>query len=231
MKRPAIALFDIDGTLMTTNGAGRRAFSRTFETLYGRADACASFAFGGLTDRSIVRRGLEVIGVPATGAAIDAWLDTYIHNLQDELQHAAAGLVRPNPGVESAVLAARENGMAVGLGTGNILAGARLKLEQVELHRHFAFGGFGSDAEQRIDLIRIGAQRGAALLGKPLSACRVVVIGDTPHDVAAGQAIGAECIGVGTGRYSAKTLRDHGAHAAFDDLSDPAALDALLSGC
>jgi phosphoglycolate phosphatase-like HAD superfamily hydrolase len=118
--------------------------------------------------------------------------------------------------------------MAQGLGTGNIVEGARLKLEHVGLYHHFDFGGFGSDHELRVELIRLAAERGAQQLGRKRDACRVVVIGDTPKDVDAARAIGAESLGVGTGSFSAESLRQHGATYAFADLNEAGALSALL---
>jgi phosphoglycolate phosphatase-like HAD superfamily hydrolase len=118
--------------------------------------------------------------------------------------------------------------MAQGLGTGNVIEGARLKLEHVGLFEHFGFGGFGSDHELRVELIRVGAERGAQQLGRKREECRVVVIGDTPKDIDAARGIGAESLGVGTGSFSVTQLREHGATHAFDDLSTPGALAALL---
>jgi phosphoglycolate phosphatase-like HAD superfamily hydrolase len=120
--------------------------------------------------------------------------------------------------------------MAVGLGTGNVREGARIKLERVGVHHHFRFGGFGNDAEARPEVIRLGAERGAAELGVPLAECRVVVIGDTPRDVHAAASIGAECIAVATGSYSVEELQASGARHTFPDFSEPVALSALLSG-
>jgi len=116
----------------------------------------------------------------------------------------------------------------VGLGTGNIREGARVKLERVRLYQHFDFGGFGDDHELRPELIRVGAERGARALGLPLGAVRVVVIGDTPKDVAAALAIGAEAIGVGTGSFRPQALLQAGATHAFDTLEHPGALEAVL---
>jgi phosphoglycolate phosphatase-like HAD superfamily hydrolase len=118
--------------------------------------------------------------------------------------------------------------MAQGLGTGNIVEGARLKLEHVGLYHHFGFGGFGSDHELRVELIRVGAERGARQLGRKREACRVVVIGDTPKDIDAARGIGAESLAVGTGSFSSTELRQYGATYAFDDLSAAGALAALL---
>jgi phosphoglycolate phosphatase-like HAD superfamily hydrolase len=225
--KATVLLFDIDGTLVTTGGAGRRAMRRGFSELYGETQAL-EFAFDGLTDRSIVRRGLESVGEPVTDQAIDRVLERYLRALEDEVQKVPEERYRVHVGMREAIRVARELGAAIGLGTGNVREGARMKLERVALYAEFAFGGFGCDAEVRSDLIRIGAERGARALGQPSECCRVVVIGDTPKDVAAAQAIGAECIGVGTGSYSAAVLRQSGATAAFDDLSQDAALDALL---
>jgi phosphoglycolate phosphatase len=228
VRRPTVLLFDIDGTLVTTGGVGRRAVDRAFARCHGRADACSAIRLDGMTDRSITRLGLQAIGVPVSEASIDALLEVYLEELQAELLVADAASYRVHNGMHAALLAAAERGVALGLGTGNVRKGARLKLEHVGLYHHFAFGGFGDDHELRVELIRKGAERGAAELGQPLSACRVVVIGDTPKDIDAARGIGAESIGVGTGSFSAAELRAHGATHAFDDLAAPQALAALL---
>lgn len=228
MARPTVLLFDIDGTLVTTGGVGRRAVERAFHRAHGRPDACALIRFDGMTDWSITRLGLDAIGVPPTDEAIAQLLDIYLGELAAELGAATAESYRVHAGVPEALAAARERGMALGLGTGNLEAGARLKLEHVGLYHHFGFGGFGSDHELRVELIRVGAERGARQLGLPVAACRVVVIGDTPKDVDAARGIGAESIGVGTASFSAQQLREHGATYAFDDLRAPGALAALL---
>lgn len=221
-------LWDIDGTLVTTGGVGRRAVERAFEREHGRGDACTLIRFDGMTDRAITRLGLEAIGVEATDAAIDAVLASYLEELRAELALSSRHSYRVHAGVETALAAAKQRGMAQGLGTGNIAEGARLKLEHVGLYHHFDFGGFGSDHELRVELIRLGAERGAQQLGHARKACRIVVIGDTPKDVDAARGIGAESIGLGTGSFSAEQLREHGATYAFADLSEPGALAALL---
>ena len=229
MPRPTVALFDIDGTLIVTGGTGRRSVNRAFDKLHGRADACDSFGFDGMTDRLIARTGLEAIGVEASPEAIDAWLAEYLIALADEVARADGARFRLLPSMREAIAAAEDAGMAVGLGTGNVREGARIKLERVGVHHHFRFGGFGCDAEARPEVIRLGAERGAAELGAPLGACRVVVIGDTPRDVQAAASIGAECIAVATGSYSVEQLRASGAAHTFPDFSDPVALSVLLS--
>src|SRR5262249_36288604 len=136
---------------------------------------------------------------------------------------------RLHAGILDSLDAARgQTQVAVGLGTGNIREGARVKLSRVGIYDRFAFGGFGCDHEDRCELLRFGARRGADLLGALLQDCRVVVIGDTPKDVAAAQGIGAESIGVGTGRFSAAELLACGASFAFRDLSEAGAREAML---
>jgi phosphoglycolate phosphatase-like HAD superfamily hydrolase len=225
--RPTVLLFDVDGTLVTTPGAGRRALGRGFARRWGRADALASVSFGGMTDRAIVRAGLAAVGEAASEALIDAVIAEYLPALEDELA-AAVGF-----GVHRGVLdvldaLARVPGVAVGVGTGNVRAGAGVKLRWAGIEDRFAFGGYGCDHEERAEILRAGARRGAARLGATPGACRVVVIGDTPRDVAAALAVGAEAIGVGTCGYSPEALRASGATHAFPDLAQVAVVDVLL---
>jgi phosphoglycolate phosphatase-like HAD superfamily hydrolase len=227
--RPTVLLFDIDGTLVTTGGAGRRAISRAFEKLHGRLDACDSFSLSGMTDRAIVRKALSIIGSEATPQAIDALIDCYLSFLHEEVERTAERDYFVHAGMREAVAESRaRKDVAVGLGTGNVRQGARVKLERVGIYDQFSFGGFGCDHEDRVELIRHGARCGAQLLGAPLEECRVVVIGDTPKDVAAAKGIGALCIGVGTGSFTAAALREAGADFAFSDFTERGALEALL---
>jgi phosphoglycolate phosphatase len=224
--RPTVYLFDIDGTLIDTGGAGRRAITRAFARAHGRGDACGYLRFGGMTDRAIVRAGLSAIGAPVDAAAIDRVLDVYLEMLREEILEAKDVVLR---GVEAAVeraLAVSEG--AVGLGTGNIREGARIKLAHAGMHHCFSFGGYGCDHETRSELLRIGAERGAEKLGASLEACRVVVIGDTPKDIAAARAIGAECVAVATGSYGVAELVEHGPSCVAHDLTDPVAASALF---
>lgn len=228
--RPTVLLFDIDGTLVTTGGAGRRSIDRAFALLHGRPDACSHFSFDGMTDRGIVRLGLQAIGVPVDDAAIDELLARYVDCLAEAVSSVPDDRYIVHAGMREAVDAGLAAGMAVGLGTGNVREGARVKLSRVGLFEKFSFGGFGDDHELRPELIRRGAERGAAQLGVKLSAARVVVIGDTPKDVSAAHAIGAQSIGVATGGYTAEQLRSSGATRVFETLADEGAIHALLRG-
>ncbi len=223
-----IVLFDIDGTLITTGGVGRRAIELAFEDLYGDRTACSHFSFDGMTDRAIMREGLTRLGREVTGEEVDRLITAYVRHLEDAIAAAPADSYRVHDGMHDAIAACEKAGFAVGLGTGNIKEGARLKLARVNLYDRFAFGGFGDDHEQRDLLLAAGVKRGAARLGVEPGAVPVVVIGDSPRDVAAAKAIGAACIGVGTGSSSAQKLLELGATAAFDSLAAPGALEALL---
>jgi phosphoglycolate phosphatase len=227
--QPTVLLFDVDGTLVTTGGVGRRALEVAFERAYQRRDACRSFRLDGMTDRAIVRQGLLAIDIEPSEERIDRVLADYLQVLHEEVQAAPATSYRVHAGMQAVLESAASRGeVAVGLGTGNIREGARIKLERVALYHHFPFGGFGCDAEERPALIRRGAERGAARLGVPLELCRVVVIGDTPKDVAAAQAIGAESVGVGTASFTPAQLLAVGATHAFADLSVLGAAEAVL---
>lgn len=226
--RPTILLFDIDGTLVTTGGAGRRAMARGFASIFGRPEAM-HFAMDGMTDRSIVKRALTSIGEPAQEDSVDRVLAAYVEALREEVQSVPDEQYRVHQGMHDAIALGKQRGAAVGLGTGNVQVGARVKLERVGLHSEFSFGGFGCDAEERAHVLAIGAQRGAKLLGVPVLECSVVVIGDTPKDVVAARGIGASCVGVATGRYSVAELMASGADSAFPDLTAPGALAALFA--
>ena len=226
--QPLVLLFDIDGTLISTGGAGNRAIVAAFAELYGRPDATAHFKFGGMTDRAIAREGLRTIGKPDSSADIEALLAAYVRALQIELTTTVGH--RVHQGILPALLAAETRAdCAIGLGTGNVREGARAKLLPVSLHHRFSFGGFGCDHEDRAELIKVGQARGAEKLGRAVSDVRTVVIGDTPKDITAAHANGAFALAVATGGFTESELRACGADLAVADLSVAGALAALLA--
>jgi phosphoglycolate phosphatase-like HAD superfamily hydrolase len=176
-----------------------------------------------------VRRFLDDSGQGATEARIDQILERYLAVLAEEVARVPAHQYRLHPGVLAAL--DRVGGLpavALGLGTGNVERGARIKLERVGVSERFAFGGFGDDHEDRVALLAVGAERGAARLGVDPASCRVVVIGDTPRDVAAAKAIGAESVAVATGTIDVPTLQACEPTHLFPDLTAPGALAVLL---
>lgn len=225
-----VLLFDLDGTLVNTGGAGRRAMAAAYHELFGRDDGFR-FEFDGMTDFAIARAGLrKQHGEDAAidQAAIDEFLDKYLGYLEVELPRSEQ--YRVLPGV-SALIESLANlpDVAVGLGTGNIKRGAYAKLVRGALHDAFAFGGFGCDAEERTELIRAGARRGAERLGRPLEECRVIVIGDTPKDIAAAKGIGAACLAVATGGFTKAELAEHAPAHVAGTLAEDGVRDLLLS--
>lgn len=222
-----VALFDIDGTLMTTGGAGRRAMRAAFGEVVDAPHALDDVKLGGKTDPMILREGLEVIGRAYDAALVEQILERYLERLEAEVARSPGYHVFD--GVHTILEHAHALNAAVGLGTGNVERGAQVKLARGALNDRFAFGGFGSDAEDRTELIRAGAERGAARLGRPLSECRVIVIGDTPRDVRAAHGIGAVCLAVATGGYDVNALQKAGADLVVERLDDPRAL-AFLEG-
>ena len=221
-----ILLFDIDGTLIDGQGSGRRAMEAAFAAICGGDGGLPTLRFAGMTDRAIVRAGLSVLKRAEQGGELDRVLAEYLRRLPQELSRTPP---RAHPGVDEilAVVSARER-FAIGLGTGNVRSGAKLKLDPLGLWPRFPFGGFGCDAEDRAELLRAGIERGAARLQRSAVSCRVVVIGDTPRDVEAARAVGARSLAVATSFYSVAELEAAGATLAVPDLAAPEALQMLL---
>ena len=229
MRMPTVLLFDIDGTLLLSGGAGRRSFERAFAEVTCHRDALDGCSFGGRTDRAIARMGLEKLARAVDAQTVELLLETYLLALAEELPRTPKFTIMP--GVHEVLRQLSGLPMlALGLGTGNVKRGAEAKLRHGKLWEQFSFGGFGCDHEERSELLRRGAERGAALLGAALEDCRIVVVGDTIRDVTAAHKIGAECIGVETGGVEAALLREAGARWVYKDLTDPAALESLLGG-
>jgi phosphoglycolate phosphatase-like HAD superfamily hydrolase len=222
MKRKLV-LFDIDGTILLTAGAGRRAILATMSEEVPDVAPMARIRFDGKTDPQIVAEMLAAAGRPAPGDAgrLQAICERYLRLLEAELQRPA-GPTRLMPGVPQLLDRLEADGRAVlGLLTGNLAAGAALKLRSGGLDpARFMVGAFGSDAAHRPDLPPIAARRAAPLFGRVPHGDEVVIIGDTPADIACGACIEARAVAVATGPYSAADLEACGPHAVFADLSD-----------
>ncbi len=227
-----LVLFDIDGTLLLTAGAGRRAIAAALAELVTDASAYDRVRFDGKTDPQIVSELLAAAGHadPENAERIAEVCAVYVAILEREL---AAGRTRTQvlPGV-AALLARleRESDVVLGLLTGNVAAGARLKLQSARLDpERFAVGAFGSDAADRRALPQIAAERAEPLFGRRPTGPEVVILGDTPADITCGAGIGARAIAVATGSYDLAQLQGFAPHAAFPDLSSTAdVLRAIL---
>lgn len=231
MKR--LLLFDIDGTLLSTNGAARRAFHRALLEVYGTAGPIATHAFDGKTDPQIARELLALSG--KTAVEIDRGLETlwhaYLRELDTELQQPGHETTL-YPGVLPLLQALTEaaDQACLALLTGNIARGAELKLRSGGLHGHFAFGAFGSDCERRDGLPAVAVQRALEHTGRSYAGHEIVVIGDTPHDVTCGASLGVFTIAVATGRHSCAELEQAGADIALSNLADTQRVLELVLG-
>ncbi len=213
-----LLLWDIDGTLIASGGAGGRALIAALRLEFGVAGSLDGVELAGRTDPWIARKLLAKYELPATAKDIARFLERYLAALPAELHHP---LVRPLPGVpEILVTIAGHPEVAQGLLTGNLRRGAEIKLGHHDLWRHFPFGAFSDDSEFRNDLGPHALRRACEHHHAEFPLERVFVIGDTPHDIACGKAIGARTIGVATGHYSAAELHATAATIVVADLSD-----------
>ncbi len=214
-----LILWDIDGTLIVSGRAGIFALAKAFHKMYGREPDFTKLDVSGRTDQWIARQVLEQQGVHATPENIHAYLETYLESLLGELQ-ARPGQVLPG------ILVLLEKfkhhpGVCQGLLTGNLQRGARIKLEHFKVWHYFAFGAFGDDSAMRNELGPHAVRRAREKHSAEFAPENIFVIGDTPHDIECGKAIGAKTIGVATGGFSVADLQLHQPTAVFPDFSHP----------
>lgn len=214
-----VLLFDVDGTLIATGGAGGRAMARTARELFG-IDA-ASISVAGRTDSWIVRQLAESAGYSCDSASVARFRQRYLAHLEIEMR---AGAKEPLAGVRA--LLDRLNRRAdlwVALLTGNFRRGAEIKLAHFGIESYCRGGAFGDDDEDRRSLLPIALSRVAAEGGPHALPQDTIVVGDTPHDVDVALSNGARAIGIATGPFSVEELRAAGAQAVLEDLRDYAA--------
>jgi len=225
-----LVLFDIDGTILLTDGAGKRAIHRALREVFGSTGP-DSHAFGGKTDPQIVRELMRMEGHedPHIDDRMPLLLDRYVTYLGEELEVSTAK-VETMPGIHALLdVLDRRDDAIIGLLTGNLIEGAKAKLASVGIDfGRFKIGAFGSDHELRGELPAVAQRRAREELGVEVGGPDVVVIGDTPADIHCGQSIGARAIAVATGTYSIDDLLEHHPAAAFEDLSDTDAVIAAI---
>lgn len=225
-----LVLFDIDGTLLSSHGAGRRAMEAALLDAFG-SKGSPSYRYDGKTDMQIVRDLMRGDGFDddTIDARVPQVLQTYVAGLQRELAsphtrvEALAGVV--------ALLDALEHRAhcTVGLLTGNLEPGAQHKLNAAGIaFERFAVGAYGSDHEIRAELPAVAQRRARERLGLDVAGRSVVIIGDTPADILCGRPIGARAIAVATGQYTVDALAEHGPDAVFADLTDTGAVLAAI---
>jgi len=226
-----LLLFDVDGTLLSARGAGRRAVKAALERVYGTGGAIDAYDLRGKTDQRIVFDVMEAAGLPreAVKERLDDFFEAYARGLVEEIGDGRN--VATLPGIASLIRRLDQTqGVLLGLLTGNIEEGARIKLTPTGLWPYFPVGAFGSDDVDRRRLPSLAARRAHALVGYPFRPEEVLVIGDTPLDIECARAFGAIAVVVATGHHTRAELLDERPDLVFDDFSDvDHAAAALLS--
>jgi len=226
-----LVLFDIDGTLVLTGGAGLRAMNRACADLVGHTRALDGIPVAGRTDRVILADVLARLDRTLDDPLLEQLRDRYLACLAEEIQHRGEGVKAVLPGVARLLdtLASRDD-VVLGLVTGNFEAGARIKLGHFDLWRYFRCGAFADDAADRNLLVPFAVDRARRCGLERVPARDVLVVGDTPHDIACARAVGAVAVGVATGGFSVDDLRESGADVWFRDLSEVGAFLELVEG-
>ncbi len=214
-----VVLFDVDGTLIDTGGAGGRSWSFAFHDAFGVDGDIRKFSEVGMTDPVVARQTFEgTLGREPTTDEVIRLMMRYVLRLPEEV--ASSPGYRVMPGVHDLLERLVEADTLLGLVTGNIEGAAHIKISRAGLQRFFLFGGYGSDSAVRSDLTRAAIARAEALSGHHIDPSQVLVVGDTPRDIEAAHGAGAVAVGVATGEYSVEQLRDGGADhvlRTFDD--------------
>jgi phosphoglycolate phosphatase len=211
-------LFDIDGTLLVTGGAGAKAWQRAFRELHGVDADIEEHTHAGMTDPEITEIVFrEVVGREGSEEERAKAIAAYLSHLDETVAESEG--YRVMPGIEELLPRLTQEGVLLGIVTGNIEAAAHIKLARGHLNRHFAFGGYGSDSRDRTELTKKGIERGGEVTGHPLDLEATIAVGDTPRDVKACHGAGIRVVGVATGAYSVEELRQAGADWAIEDVN------------
>jgi phosphoglycolate phosphatase-like HAD superfamily hydrolase len=215
-------LFDIDGTLIRTHGAGKAAMEAALRNAFGVTTINDSVPYSGRTDRAIGRDLLAVHGLEVTDTNVTRLTDTYLNLLPGELDRLGGEVCR---GVREVIAAThRRPDVLLGLLTGNVRRGAATKLSHFGLWDYFPVGGFGDDHFDRDDVARSAVRSAERHLGRAVDPSRVWIIGDTPLDISCARAVGAKAVAVATGWHSHDELLAHNADLLLHDLGDVAGL-------
>jgi phosphoglycolate phosphatase len=218
MKPPTLILFDIDGTLLTSGGAGEIALKVGFKREFGLEEDLRDVPIAGRTDSGIARQVLQKHGLELSPANIERFFNGYLSELVVQLP-IRQGRVLPGIMELLAVLRGQSH-VHLGLLTGNLERGAHIKLKHYGLDGIFGFGAFADDHHDRNALGPVALARAAELRGIRFPAEHVWVIGDTEHDIACARAFGAKAVGVATGNFSVDFLSQHSPDCLFADLGD-----------
>lgn len=226
-----LVLFDIDETMIHSSGAGRRALERALFDVFKRKITFDGISLSGKTDPQIIGEVLHANGLSDEQCAelLDRIFERYLPYLEEEIGRAEE--YRVHEGVVELLDVLRSNaGTFVGLLTGNIEKGARIKLQRFDLNRYFEFGAFGCDSANRMDLPAVAHQRATEIFGHAIERHEIVIIGDARNDVLCAKGYGAKALAVCTGRTTKDTLMQLEPHYIFDSLKDTAqVVDAIFA--
>lgn len=224
---PLVILWDIDGTLLSSDGAGKFAMEQTFRDLFGVHAALREVELAGRTDEAILEDAAAVAGLTLSAGEAESFRTHYARVLADELASPRRA-PRALPGVEHLLATLDSDRRFVsGLLTGNWRDSARIKLASVGLGSRFAFGAFAGDAPAREGLLPVALERASRCVGRKVPAHRAIIVGDTPRDVSVATAHGARAIAVATGPHSFRELAATRADLVVEDLGDPAVMTNL----
>jgi phosphoglycolate phosphatase len=216
---PVAVLFDIDGTLISTGGAGAKSWKWAFQQVVGIPADIGQYTDAGWTDPEVARGTFkQVMGRDPTRQEMASLIAAYLAIIPDNVQ-ASEGY-RVLDGVYELLPKLAEDGVLLGLTTGGTEGAAHVKLGRAQLNKYFAFGGYGSDSADRVELTKKAIERGGCLLGEPLDPADVLVVGDTPRDVKAALGAGAVPVGVASHKHSVEDLREAGAEYVIETLKD-----------
>jgi phosphoglycolate phosphatase-like HAD superfamily hydrolase len=213
-----LVLFDIDGTLLHSGGAGVKAFARAFASEFGAHDGTERLKFAGRTDVSIVREFFSHHQIEASPENFARFFKAYLFWLEQIIRECEGGACQGVMEFYHALEILPQPPL-VGLLTGNIREGARIKLQHYNLWEKFPFGAFADDDEDRDRIAAVARQRGGERFGRPLRGEEILVIGDTPMDIRCARAIDAKALAVATGSFSVEELLTHRPDWAVPDLS------------
>ncbi|PZS38553.1 MAG: HAD family hydrolase [Pseudonocardiales bacterium] len=212
-------LFDIDGTLIITGGAGAASWRMAFDELYGIPADIGQFTDTGMTDPDVGRQTfVAVLHRQPSRTEFAKLLERRLHYLYQTVADSPG--YRVLDGVEDLLPALLDKGYLLGIVTGNLEASAHIKLHRARLNRYFSFGGYGSDSTDRGELTRIALHRAALVSGEPVSPAQCLVVGDTPHDAEGAHAAGIACVGVASHNFSAEQLKAGGADYVIASLKE-----------
>ncbi len=220
MSRYIAVLFDIDGTLLDTGGAGAESWKRAFDELWGIPADIGKFTDNGMTDPDVGRQTFQAyLDRKPDDAEFGTLMDARNRHLRDTVAESPG--YRVLAGVEALLPRLLEQGYLLGLVTGNVEVAAHIKMHRGQLNRWFCCGAFGSDSRDRNEVTRLSLQRAALAYGAEIAPAQAVVVGDTPRDIEGAHSGGMPCIAVASHHYDESQLRAAGADHVLGSLTEP----------